>query len=159
VSETDSIITFEEPLAVSDDKPISANDVIESNEIKSYTFDIENDITATELPKVQPRTIELPGTSYIFNPIFGDDDVDIRSDNIYVTNDMFALIFRSNGKADCLLRIYRINANSDELIYDDDSSQGDCSNLTIRFLKGETYYFTARPSNGAPRANIYINAK
>ncbi len=119
---------------------------------------------ATQEPEEVQNTaaaIEMPGASYVFNPVFSEDAAEVRSDTVSVIYDMFASIVRTNGDRDCALKVYRINNNgAEELVYSDDgSADSDRYSLSIRFLAGEKFYIIARQNNGAKRANIYVRAK
>lgn len=103
--------------------------------------------------------IKMPGTSYVFNPVFADGITEVRSDSISVVYDMFASITRSNGNEDCILKVYKVNSNgTEELVYDESSNDTDKYKLSIRFLQGDTFYIVAQQNNGAERANIYVQA-
>ncbi|MCH5213121.1 MAG: M56 family metallopeptidase [Oscillospiraceae bacterium] len=105
------------------------------------------------------NAIEMPGASYVFNPVFADGITEVRSDSISVAYDMFASITRSNGNEDCILKVYKINSDgTEELVYGESSSDTGKNNLSIRFLQGETFYIVAQQNNGAERANIYVHA-
>ncbi|MGM9937424.1 MAG: M56 family metallopeptidase [Candidatus Ornithomonoglobus sp.] len=128
--------------------------------VKSYSFDLDYAAEEPAITAAPIKTIEMPGSSYVFNPSFAGGAAEIRSDNIYVTWDIFAAISRTEGRDSCILRIYRVNEyGEDDLIYDENTLNANGNNLNIRFLQGETYYMVAQQNNNAERASIYVSAR
>ncbi len=131
---------------------------------ENYSFDIEIEpdppAAETASPYDASKTIKMPESSYVFNPVFAGGTAEVESSSIDVTYDMFASIFRADGTDSCILRIYRVtDSGGDELIYDENTLNTGGMYVTVRFLKGETYYIIAQQNNNAGRAGIYVSAR
>lgn len=111
--------------------------------------------TATPVPP-SPNEINITETSYIFAPSFAQNSI-IKSDIITANDDTYIKISKSSVPKNVYITVY--DAETNEVIFDEETESYVSNTFNISIAKGKKIYFTAKSIQGSESASYYIGAK